>query len=246
MRFFIAYRDNGLYRRYMPELVKGLDIVDTFTIPQGTEFADMQEAAIRAADRAVSNGATCILSDWTCYRLTYAAKWDEPRFENKASLSSLFYEQIEKWYPDNTVADNFLWFGKQLIGQRTVKRFVVVWDHLRDHIFAGNDRQEMYAPERGDWLAGLLKEAFPEASVLVVRYLDDAYEFFQDPEALIVADRHCTKFDMPDLASDLGVWPHAAMIYLLPFETTNSLLVNAGLCDRDFDIPAMQAKLLKG
>lgn len=252
-KFFVAYRNNDLYATYVPRLLEGLNVVGTFVVPRGTELETVREAATAAVEKAVAAGATGIISDETCGHIADVPVpgdyWPRCRFGCHVTLDRLFAWQIENICPNNTIAENFAWFAKQVVGDRRVTSVVVAEDRIADHDLVGtdDDRQPFQNGARLEWMVRQLNQLFPNVAVKKVFKLQEALEFATDPEALLVLDRHCGIKEIMDQKAgwynSLANWPYPSMLMLLPLETCAANLASAGTIDFEFDLEAMRNEI---
>lgn len=253
--FFVAYRENELFLKYLPGILEGLPIAGKFVIPQGTDLKDCKDAFIAAADAALANGATYFLTDGTCSGYHYMDLTGRRRIKGKESyqinidFDGIFRNEIERWLGSNPTADNILWFAEQITTGRTVDKVVIVADRIKDHGFVGNTPLTMGKTEEG--LQEILSKRFPDADVQIVKDLQAAMAFADEENTMLVLDRHCgIKELMLDergyqIYTSLGNWKHASMLYMMPFETCADQLMERGTFPYRFDTEKMRAAIMR-
>lgn len=247
---FVIYRDNDLFRTHVHRILEGLNVVGTYVVPRGIAFDAVRDEAIAAAEQALANGARLLVTDQTCSSvnsiLTEGESRPRNRFSRKSLLDYIFRNQIDAGHPKNTVADNVAWFADQVTGKRTVKSAIIVQSRISDHCWAGKDNTELprSEAEKSKWLAKQLNAIFPDSDVKIVETFKEALEFAGDPETLLVLDRHCGVKEVMSREGDwynsLSNWPHACMLFQLPFETCAANLVSRGNVGHIFEIEAMR------
>jgi hypothetical protein len=252
---FIAYRSNQLFDKYVPGLVKGLPVTETFIIPAGTSFSDVRAAAFAATERAQRKGAATILLDFTCtelseLRVSPEEEWPKKRFHKTVSLDYLFASEVDRQSPGSTVAQNFVRFARLVVDEKPVTTVVVVQESLGDHEFAGTNKPfgQFMDAKAVAWIVGQVKELFPKSAVNVVATLDKALESADDPATLVVCDRHCGVKEVMGKRNGMygsyANWPYPAMLYMLPFESCAAHLAGLSRLDFTFDLAKMQQEIL--
>lgn len=251
-KLFVIYRDNSVFRNFVPQLLEGLEVVDTYIVPQGTKPDDVLKVATSAMERARENGANIIISDITCTNLAYKERsvgYPTLLFSDIITLDFIFKSQISKWKPKNTMAENFAWFARQITKNRKIKSIVVVESQIADHRLAGSDdkNQLRKTSDRSEWIVNQLRAIFPKCIIRLVKKLPEALELASDPETLLVLDRHCgiknTMSNKNGWYDSLDNWPYPSMLYLLPFETCAANLMSQGNFEFEFNIEDMRQEL---
>lgn len=242
-KLFVLYRDNDLFRAYIPQLLESFDIVDKVVIPQGTEFDDALRAEIRESiTKAKANGAEFACADYTClYEFKLYNDWNKYTI-----LDYLFQDQVEKLLKSHPTDDEKkAWFARSLTGGKSVKKIILVTSRIRDHGFwdVGS------AADVAEHIAQVVGHVYTDAEKHVTKDLGEAMAFVDDPEALIILDRHCgikEKFSKDGRwYSAHENWHHKSILFILPFETALGHLVGRPGFDFDYNINDMVAAILK-
>ena len=194
--------------------------------------------AIAKAKQAKVDGATTILTDYTCLG---AGRHEIGKmfFQEEIFLDELFSIQVENCSSGNTMDDNFVWCAKQIADGKPIKSVVVVENCIGDHSI--NGRRPCI-----DWVKDQLTGLFSGATVEVVETLDEALVLADNPETLLVADRHCGVKKVMSREdgwyNSLNNWEYSSMLYMLPPETCVGHLINRGVVDFEFDLEEMRQR----
>lgn len=254
MKTLVVYRDNDLFKRYTSEMLTNMDeinVIETFVVPRGVQVESLKEKTTAVIDRARTLGAECVITDRTCRGVVGP---DYSKWTKVLSLESPFQEQVEKVNPDRTQAELFVWFAKTVASDSVIKSIVVVKDSIGDHSFVGKrddadrvptNRVPGYEDKLVSWVEKQLQNAFPEATTTIVDKLEDALALADNPETMLVLDRHCGVKEVMDSKKDgwyhnMANWPHQAILFMLPLETCLELLISRGDFEFEFDIAEMQ------
>ncbi len=242
MKACVIYRNNDLFAQYVDAILKGHEVSVRYVIPAGEAFGDHENAILEDLARALANQAKVLFVDSTCGDVDREGRMIH------IDLDGLFQSQIEKRHPNNTVEDNFAWYARQVVGERQVKKVIVVLNQIADHGFVGSNS----GPSRGnaaEWVIKQLHDLFPGVRVLTIATLAETLKQAEDPETLIVLDRHCgIKEEMPNKEGWYHAahnWLHQSMLYILPFETCASQLASCGKCAEAFDVEEMRSAVQK-
>lgn len=241
-RIFCCYRDNALFREYVPRLVEGMN-TETYVIPEGTVFDEKAKADLTAAaDAAVWSGCRSLITDRTCADVAICKCPDAQlglsgvRFRRYCFLDDVFSQTIERWQPQNSMADNFAWLSEHVVAGCTIQSVVIVRDNIGDH--SSNDPESI-----ANWVRDQSLRLFPKARVSIVKTLHEAM-VAATPVTLIIADRHCGIKELMDESCgwyhNLANWPGPGYLMQLPFETCAENLVSVGRISFSFDISEMR------
>lgn len=249
MKFFVIYRQNALFDQYVPLLLEGLPVAGTFTIPAG-EAISSHQVKLQAVLQALPEGVTHFLTDETC-ALHSIPGLTVPGFPAPANktvwLDTLFSKQVDKWNRGQTVSANLVWFAKQLLAGRTVKRVIVVREAIKDHRFVGTENPLQGPIPLQTWIGEQLGAGLDALHSITETLAEAIAAAGDDESAMIVADRHCGLKDVMKRDGNwyrsLSNWPHRAALLTLPFETAAAQLMGRGSFEHSFDLAAMREEI---
>ncbi len=239
MKLFVAYRNNSLFSRFVPELLEGLEIEKTFIIPAGTSLQDVKGELTAACSNLES---THFLTDSTCrpYNIGRVIKQNlSSKVEIK--LDSLFEHEVYIWTEGHNSSENIVWFTEHVSMGNEIKRIVIVRDCICDHGFGRSEEDVVI------WISEQLANRFsvqPE----VVKTLDEAMPFLDESETIIVVDRHAGLKDLMKVDGEHGYhsldnWRYKSMLLTLPFETCAEQLISRGAFEHSFNIDRMRESI---
>jgi hypothetical protein len=254
---FLAYRRNELFDHYVPLITQGLNVVETFIVPKGTNIDDeLREQGLALAKRIINSGNGIFISDKTCLEILRekdpeTGKVSYLHFTEDVILNWLFSDQLDLYRRGYSLEENLQWLVEKtlLSYQYPIKRIVVVEENLQDHWDSDYEYFGTGFPcgvEREDtdiakWFAETMKNMFPKALVSTIPEVKK--EELDEPGTLVLVDRHCGKGSW---YNDATVWPYRSAVVILPFSSTVFSLTQLGqITDFEFDVEKIRAEIFK-
>jgi hypothetical protein len=247
-KLVIAYRDNKLFAKYVPQIAlllqdEGCE-VQTIVFPAETQSKDIR-AALRSS---VVLTTDLILPDWTCSILLPFCVWDKPERSLRGDENSNDFmtldaylcwttkevvrgKKLEEWGIGSEDATKGVL--KQIVadalqhGAPNPQKIVIAQADLFDHLHLNYDRTKRTSdPLSTDSVVGWFQELFPNATIQLVSEASAP-----EPNSWLVADRHHVQ------ENTLRHWrsrnPSMGLVFRLPLETAAQDLANLGLLSLD-------------
>jgi hypothetical protein len=239
-RIFVAYRENSLFREYMPSLVAGTEVAGTFILPRGADFkAERPKAVEMIRNTRLTRDIDVFVNDSTCAELISCCP--KARF---VSLNRIFGEQIGEYTKRQPIDKNVRWFAERIAQNRAIASIVVI-DHCINNSPLEGKMTEIPI-DRAAWYAKQIKEVFPLANVVRLPALKDAFGgCINDEHALIILDINCGAKEEISMADgwyqSLNNWKYKALPLILPLPIVTCQLVNRGKFNFDFNVDKLRS-----
>lgn len=263
-RLVVAYRDNDLFHKYVPEILELLPqqevMIEKIVFSPQTDVKEIRSTLVKRL--TIIKGPFSYLSDNTCtirnleseglLNRCYSDASPEIRIRRSLTLDDCFCLVADKMFSRQDFTSIFCRLAKSIC--ENPSQIYVVERNITDHLWGMcRDGQHLvkttFAGSRykfAQHIKGILEKLYPHTKVYVKETLESAIRGAVqscNENTLLVADRHCGIYDEMKDARDITTWPYNFKLFCLPFENAVFHLMTLGKIKQDFDVKALYKEI---